>query len=601
MPDRPYISLPTLVGYLQARNIPVHALDLNIALYHAMLSPENLRASFEFGIDRLSVLNDRRELNLGEIIEFLRLVRILGKVNVSMEEICSLFVSEHLTCDKKNHYFPMALQLASLPFFPEWLDLTENTNYIRYHSRFSNYSSADLISSLQYKLLFSEVLERVMTASIEHLRPSIIGISVIFADQVQPALLCARLSKKMFPQAFVVLGGTFVTTHLQETTNAAIFESIDAMVIGEGEVPLEVLYNEVASGRKQISKVPNAIYLAAGNVHKTGRVAFDHETISCKPDYTVFPLDRYMYREEEIALMFRICRGCYWGKCAFCNSMETGFQQPQAERVYRDLKAMVEETGVRLIHFTDDAVPLKLLDHISARLLEDEIKLLWGCNLRFEKGLTLDRLMKYAQAGCYTIYFGLESAHPRILALMNKGIELESVDRVLNDLTWAGIKAYLYMIVGFPTETEEEALTSFEKVKELIQQGLIAGCIYNRFEISSPSPVSRNLERFSITRLHADNSKDLRPPIANFECSGMSRETAIRLMHSFLNYLNMQFGKTAEEQPQSTKDLTLGGRVFPLNFDVARMRSVAQETLAGRSERLAKAIEKVGTSVRITR
>ncbi|GAH55870.1 unnamed protein product, partial [marine sediment metagenome] len=59
---------------------------------------------------------------------------------------------------------------------------------------------------------------------------------------------------------------------------------------------------------------------------------------------------------------------------------------------------------------------------------------------------------------------------------MRKGIRIEEVERILSNIVWAGMNANVYMIVGFPTETEAEALYSFSKVKEFVDKGLIRSC-----------------------------------------------------------------------------------------------------------------------------
>jgi hypothetical protein len=301
-----------------------------------------------------------------------------------------------------------------------------------------------------------------------------------------------------------------------------------------------------------------------------------------------------MYRREEIALMFRISRGCYWGKCAFCNTRDIPFQQPDPERVYGGLKEMIEENGNRLVHFTDDSAPLNILDHISRRLIEDGINLRWGCNLRFEKNLTMERLMRYSEAGCYAVYFGLESAHPRVLKLMNKGIDLENVERILKDMTWTAIKPYVYMIVGFPTETEEEALASFKTVKDFLSKGLIAGCIYNKFEITSPSPVSEHPDRFTISDWEVDSQRDLNPPVNNFKARGMSREAATRLMHTFLTDLGAQVPGLSEVEATLPREVKIGDRMEPVAFDLAEVRNLVMRRISTSRERVSHLIQADG-------
>ena len=45
-----------------------------------------------------------------------------------------------------------------------------------------------------------------------------------------------------------------------------------------------------------------------------------------------------------------------------------------------------------------------------------------------------------------------------MMDFMQKGITQESVQRICSDCVDLGIAVHCYIIVGFPTETEEEAL-----------------------------------------------------------------------------------------------------------------------------------------------
>ena len=53
-----------------------------------------------------------------------------------------------------------------------------------------------------------------------------------------------------------------------------------------------------------------------------------------------------------------------------------------------------------------------------------------------------------------------------MMDFMKKGITQESVDRICSDCVDLGIGVHCYVIVGFPTETEEEALETMNFVVE---------------------------------------------------------------------------------------------------------------------------------------
>ena len=114
---------------------------------------------------------------------------------------------------------------------------------------------------------------------------------------------------------------------------------------------------------------------------------------------------------------------------------------------------------------------------------------------------------------------------------------MELIDRCLDVLAWSGIPVMAYMLIGLPTETEEEARISFEKVFAKVLEGSIRSVMYNLYVISPDSPIDRNPSRFGVTARTVDPSHDLRPGFARFEHSGMSRQRAIELYKEFCTRL----------------------------------------------------------------
>ena len=115
---------------------------------------------------------------------------------------------------------------------------------------------------------------------------------------------------------------------------------------------------------------------------------------------------------------------------------------------------------------------------------------------------------------------------------------MKLVQKILVDFSWAGIAASIYMIVGFPSETAEEALESFAKIKELKDKGLVTHCVYNVFELTPYSVIRASPADFGIKRIPDLKGRDLNPPISRFHSSGMRREKALELCHSFVARLN---------------------------------------------------------------
>ncbi len=267
---------------------------------------------------------------------------------------------------------------------------------------------------------------------------------------------------------------------MREIGTAEIFEHIDALVLDEGEAPLSRLVSELKKSEPSLDKVPNLCYLDSGKPVHTG----SHQPIVVNdipaPDYGLFSLDRYIVNQDTMALLFRISRGCYWKRCSFCRteiSFIKGHSSPDAELIFQHLKTVIEETGVSIIHFSDDAGIPEIMEYIATQIIKNQISIKWVANFRFDNRLTTHRLRLYKESRCHSIYLGLESLNPRILKLMNKGITEDLVTKNIKVIKESAIPIVAYMIVGFPTETEVEARESFSKMYEMRKNNLTKKCI----------------------------------------------------------------------------------------------------------------------------
>jgi hypothetical protein len=158
---------------------------------------------------------------------------------------------------------------------------------------------------------------------------------------------------------------------------------------------------------------------------------------------------------------------------------------------------------------------------------------------------------------------------------MRKGITWELVERVLSNASWAGIPVGAYMMVGFPSETEEEARNSFEILRECIRRGTVQSLFYSAFQVAPGSPVMRNPEAFGVSALTFPEGADLDPPAVDFQAPGMSRQSAFRLAQEFSSLLREESNPS---RPRPPEELQFGSRKVCLGFP---LRKVAEALRRG--------------------
>ncbi|MEA1922570.1 MAG: radical SAM protein, partial [Pseudomonadota bacterium] len=108
----------------------------------------------------------------------------------------------------------------------------------------------------------------------------------------------------------------------------------------------------------------------------------------------------------------------------------------------------------QLIHFLDNALSPALM----RALINQPPGVPWYGFARIGDDLCdLEFCRKLKQAGCLMLKLGVESGDQEVLQAMQKGISLEQVSTVLNNLQQVGIATYVYLLFGTPTEALLEA------------------------------------------------------------------------------------------------------------------------------------------------
>lgn len=553
MPDKPYISTAVLYSYLAKQGIDVSIFDLNIEFYREYLSSANIGKAIDFIDKRFKDLDNNPSLETLEIQEHLKLKALKSSMTGNPPPFHLLFKNGALSNSEQFLLFGMGLNIVNTLYYPESLEFLITTGYIRYKSNGNKFSSHDIIESIKKPSLYSYVIEKIISEYLADKKTDFIGISVSFPDQILPAFYAASAIKKISPKTHICFGGTFVSSHLRDIKNINFFDHVDTFILDEGEIPLLELINCLNESRS-FDHIPGLIYRCGSKICKNEPGNTSLNKLLPQPDYSSVDLDKYLVNTDSMALLFRLSQGCYWHKCSFCRT-ELSFVKNHVRAELNEITSwiirLVQQTPVRILHFTDDAADPDLLSELSLFILEKNISISWVTNMRFDSRITLEKLDLYKRAGCRAIYFGLESCNDRILKKMKKGISMKFVEKTLKNCAESAIPVNLYMIVGFPTETEEEALQSFSIVYEWKKKGLAQQVIYNIFEISGWSDISSNLHDYGITEAFYSPSLDLSPPVTDFKCSGMERSKAESLCFDFITKL----GKVSSFSKKGVMDL----------------------------------------------
>lgn len=526
-PAMPHLALPTLTAFLRGHGIRVTQRDVNIEVFDMVLTRRYLermldRLQREYGphAERRSKRRVTPPRDL--IVEALRSgTAIAARVERAKKVLRSPAFFEGPVGRDALMTVIDALRIASLPFFPAALELG---TYRPAQTADSTTSILREVRDPQVNMLI-ELFTKGVLADIERDQPDVVGISIPSMAQMIPGLTLAALIKDCGLPCHVTVGGPHITTLRERLARSSgIFSLIDSAVVFDGEVPLLMLCQALADG-DNLERVPNLIYRDGDTIRVTARKEPEKIGALPLPDFDGLPLDRYL--APHLTLPLLSARGCYFGKCAFCNvgyGEAENFSLMRSEMLAEQIMALHRRYGVEHIFFSDEALTPRTLRELSAIMQRDGTPVLWGGCARFEKTLTADLLQQMYRGGCRMILFGLESASEAIMNRMIKGTKLEHMHRILQESATVGIWNHTFFFFGFPGETIDDAQQTVNFLYE--HKHHIHSAALGTFLLEIDAPAHRFPESFGITKVIDPPEKDLAIYFDYEVAEGMDADTA---------------------------------------------------------------------------
>lgn len=328
-----------------------------------------------------------------------------------------------------------------------------------------------------------------------------IGFSV-WTSNLLSTLLAAHHLKRRTRPPFIVAGGPQLTESPASAALALRSGLFDAVVRGEGEETLRVLYNAFCeNGRKRVEGIAGTQYIdtQSGKLVTLPTALLKMRALPT-PSFDEMAVDEYQI-DDDRTLPFQLSRGCT-DKCTFCS--EWVFWERFRPGAPMESAAGVEHLrsryGATYIAFTDSLLngSSNRLRAFAEELLRQETKVRWGGFMRADMDDALAHLLH--RAGCREVFIGVESFDDDTLAAMNKRrTEADNV-RALRAFLKAGIFVVAGLIPGFPGDSRRAFLHSVDQVRAL--QSEFPGQLRVNtevFRVSPGLPLFRNLEGVGLT------------------------------------------------------------------------------------------------------
>ena len=316
------------------------------------------------------------------------------------------------------------------------------------------------------KIIDSTVMNyrlRHIKREIKRFNPDVVGVTAM-TTFIYDALEVLKLVKKLNPNCLTVLGGPHPTVQTKEILNEVDF--VDVIVRGEGEKTLLELIE-----KSNFEKIDGISYKENNKIieNKNRELIKDLDSIPF-PAYHLLPMHKYQIKLADIGVLGGLdllghpygaivtSRGCPFN-CNFCAARAiwgNNWRGRSPENIVEELKLLREEYGIRKISFMDDlfTVDKKRVIKTCELIKKEDLDISWFCLSRVDS-FNKEIAESLKSAGCFRVWFGIESGTQETLNLLNKTFKLEDSKKAVKITKDAGLDAAGFFMIGIPGETKE--------------------------------------------------------------------------------------------------------------------------------------------------
>lgn len=288
-------------------------------------------------------------------------------------------------------------------------------------------------------------------------KPDLVALTAL-TPTIGRALETAQVVKETLPDSIVVMGGYHPTFNFIETLED---ENVDIVIRGEGEY---IMLNLVQALENQSSlhDVKGIVFEDKNSkeivVNPEAPLIQDLDELPF-PALNLLPMKKYLLLDMDTHMTTMITtRGCPM-QCSFCSSAAMHgkkIRERSVENIVDEIEYLKTNYDIDTIAFMDDTFTLKKrkVMAICDEILKRNIEIMWGCTSRVD---TLDEklLKKMKEAGCITIFIGVESADQQQLDNMCKNTTIAKIENAFKIAHKLKIRTIASVALGMPGDTKE--------------------------------------------------------------------------------------------------------------------------------------------------
>ena len=310
--------------------------------------------------------------------------------------------------------------------------------------------------------------------------PDVLGVTAA-TRLYNSALEIIKITKEVHPNCLTLIGGPHVTFWDEKALQEC--PQLDVVFRREGEYTLLEMVQRLEAGKSHYDIIGTTCRKGNEFVRNPDRPYIENLDELPFPARHLWDLESI--RKAEDIFYLTTSRGCvYW--CEFCSAVRMfgrKYRMRGVQNVADELEFLYKTYNAKVFTFCDDAftVDQARTEELCKEIKKRGLKIKWNCGTRVDM-VTKDLLTKMKEAGCVSVWFGVESGAQQVLNDMHKGISTEQTITAVNWVRKLGLKPVPNVLLGFPGETKETAWKTI-KFAEKISPDEIA-----YFNVATPYP-----------------------------------------------------------------------------------------------------------------
>lgn len=327
-----------------------------------------------------------------------------------------------------------------------------------------------LAEPLQHNLL--ELLIESVMGRVRECKPDLICISALFNISFRYLEDIAHAIKTVGEDLIVVAGGGLPSAAFDKVLD--LCPSIDAICIGEGEIPLKDLLDSTDwestlethkswITRLGIEKGKTPGHTFVQNLDDIPALNYDAVNLD---DYNSRSIDKRYAEHQKREMTIHTSRGCPF-HCVFCSNPSLHGQTVRTmsiDKVVSEVQRMKDEYGMTVLMIEDDHF---LHDKDRAKEIMRRLSV-FAIRIEFPNGVAVYAIDEeiaalFNKAGVSTVALGVESGSAYVLKrIMNKPLNKRLIKPAVENLRKHGVQSHVFIVIGLPGEMPEHRMETLE-------------------------------------------------------------------------------------------------------------------------------------------